>query len=183
MVDYRLELYGIRNSGCLISHLVTEDGIRPAVAVTQPADPKAKVAIPALPQQIVEQFAEMSKRAAREEAVARFEDYKTDHAGFVEQEVERLTRMFDSRRGLLDDRIARNTRQIDHLRRFGTERQQSILPAIRGQIDADRARLQDLDTESRKRLDALHATLPEHYLRLLGATIIVRQGKLREMAT
>jgi hypothetical protein len=90
--------------------------------------------------------------------------------------------MFDSRRGLLDDRVSRNERQIDYLERYGTERQQSILPALRGQIDADRRRLAELEGERRERLDALHATLPAHHLQLLGVTMIVRPGKLKEMA-
>jgi uncharacterized protein involved in exopolysaccharide biosynthesis len=90
--------------------------------------------------------------------------------------------MFDSRRGLLDDRVARNSRQIRHLERFGTEREKRILPALRGQIDADGKRLAELEGERKERLDALHATIPAQYLRLLGVTMIVRPGKLKEMA-
>ncbi len=41
LVDYRLELHGIRDSGQLISHLVTDDGVVPAVRVVQPDDPSA----------------------------------------------------------------------------------------------------------------------------------------------
>jgi hypothetical protein len=182
LVDYRLELHGIRDSGCLISHLVTPDGIRPAVEVLQPTDSMLEVALPALPADVLREYEQMSRDAARREALARFEDYKTDHAAFVEAEVERLMRMFDSRRGLLDDRIARNERQIAQLERFGTDRQKGIIPALRGQIAADRARLAELDSEHKERLQALHATLPEQYLRLLGVTMIVRPGKLKELA-
>ena len=139
LVDYRLELHGIRNSGCLISHLVTEDGVRPPVEVIQPTDPTLEVKLPALPPELLRRLHEVSKEAARRDAIERFEAFKADHAAFVEQEVERLMRMFDSRRGLLDDRVARNKRQIDQLERFGAERQKSILPALRGQIDADQA--------------------------------------------
>jgi len=182
LVDYRLELYGIRDSGCLISHVVTSNGIDPPVEVIQPTESMLEVELPTLPAELLERFKEMSEKEARREAVTRFEEYKAEHAGLVEQEVERLMRMFDSRRGLLDDRIARNTRQIEYLEEFGTERQKSILPALRGQIDADQTRLAELETEREDRLAALHAKLPEHYLRLLGVTLIVRPGKLEEMA-
>jgi Helicase conserved C-terminal domain len=182
LVDYRLELHGIRDSGCLISHLVTNDGIAPAVDVIQPIESMLEATLPSLPPELLRRFEELSKGAARREALARFDAYKEEHAGFIEQEVERLMRMFDSRRGLLDDRVSRNERQIDQLERHGTERQKSILPALRGQIEADRKRLVELEGERRERLDALHATLPEHHLELLGVTMIVRPGKLKEMA-
>ena len=182
LVDYRLELYGIRDSGCLISHLVTETGVRPAVEVIQPVESTLKVKLPSLSEELQRRFDEMSAEAARREAIARFEAFKEENAGFLEQEVERLMRMFDSRGGLLEDRVARNKRQIDQLQRFGSERQRTILPALQGQINADQARLADLEGERKERLEALHATLPAHHLRLLGVTIIVRPGKLKEMA-
>jgi hypothetical protein len=182
LVDYRLELHGIRDSGCLISHLVTNEGIAPAVDVIEPTESMLEVRLQTLPPDLLHQFEETSKETARREALARFEEYKAEHAGFVEQEIARLMRMFDSRRGLLDDRVARNKRQIDQLERFGTERQKGILPALRGQIDADQARLAEIEGGRMERLDALHATVPEQYLRLLGVTMIVRPGKLKEMA-
>jgi Helicase conserved C-terminal domain len=182
LVDYQLDLYGIRDSGSLISHLVTSDGVKPPVGVSQPDEPMLEVRLPTLPPELLDRFQEMSEAAAQREAAARFEAYKADQAGLIEQEIERLMRMFDSRAGLLDDRIARNERQIDCLERFGTERQKTILPALRGQISADQARLAELYGERKVRLDALHATLPERHLRLLGVTIVVPRGKLREMA-
>jgi hypothetical protein len=91
--------------------------------------------------------------------------------------------MFDSRRGLLDDRLARTQRQIEDLDRFGTERQKRILPALRGQISADRRRLAELETERQERLESVHSTLPSHYLRLLGIAVIVRAGGLTELVT
>jgi Helicase conserved C-terminal domain len=182
LVDYRLELHGIRDSGCLISHLVTEDGVKPPVGVIEPTEPALAVRLPALPGGQVPRLQEMSEDAARRAALERFEAYKAEHAGFAEQEVERLARMFDSRRGLLDDRVARNSRQIGHLERFGTEREKRIIPALRGQIDADRKRLAELEGQRKERLDALHATIPAQHLRLLGVTMIVRPGKLKEMA-
>jgi Helicase conserved C-terminal domain len=182
LVDYRLELHGIRDSGCLISHLVTPEGIRPPVEVIQPTESMLEVELPTLSPELLDRFEEMSKEAARRAAIDWFEEYKEEHAGVVEQEVERLMRMFDSRRGLLDDRVARNTRQIEYLMEFGTEGQKAILPALRGQIDADRKRLSELEGERKDRLDALHATIPEQHLRLLGVTMIVRPGKLKEMA-
>jgi hypothetical protein len=182
LVDYRLELHGIRESGWLISHLVTDQGVKPAVEVMQPDQSLLEVKLPTLPAEQLSRLEAMSKEAARREALDRFEVYKEEHAGLVEQEIERVIRMFDSRRGLLDDRIARNERQIDHLERFGEERQRSILPALRGQIAADRPRIAEIEDERRERLELVHSTIPSHYLRLLGITIIVRKGKLREMA-
>jgi hypothetical protein len=182
LVDYRLELFGVRNSGKLISHLVTHDGIRAPVAVTQPTEPLFEVKLPAVPREVISAFEEMSNKSAHRDAMMHFEAYKTEHSNMLAQEVERLKRMFDSRRGLLDDRVARNKRQIDHLQRAGIARQQSILPALQGQIDADQARLVELDSERTERLRAVHATLPEHYLRLLGCTMVVRPGRLKEMA-
>lgn len=182
LVDYRLELHGIRDSGCLISHVVSEDGVHPPVEVLQPTEPMLEVAVPAFPPELRARFHAASKDAARREALARFETYKEEHAGYVEQEVERLMRMFDSRRGLLDDRVSRNERQIEYLDRYGTDRQKSILPALRGQIQADRKRLAELEGERKERLDVLHAALPAHHLELLGVTMIVRPGRLKEMA-
>ncbi len=182
LVDYRLELHGIRESGCLISHVVTEEGVQPAVDVLQPTEPTLEVTLPALSPELVARLESLSAEAARREAIARFKTYKEEHAGIVEQEVERLMRMFDSRRGLLDDRVLRNERQIEHLERFGTERQKSIIPALRGQIQADRKRLAELEGERKERLAELHATLPSHHLELLGVTMVVRPGKLKEMA-
>jgi hypothetical protein len=182
LVDYRLELHGIRNSGCLITHLVTEEGVRSPVEVIEPTEPTLVVKLPALTSERVRRLHEMSKDAARGEAQERFEAFNSEHAGFVEQELERLGRMFDSRRGLLDDRVERNLRQISLLEQAGTEREKRILPALRGQIDADRKRLAALEDERMERLNALHATIPGQYLRLLGVTMIVRPGKLKEMA-
>lgn len=182
LVDYRLELHGIRNSGCLITQLVTEDGVQQPLDLIEPTEPTLAVTLPALTADQVRRLRTMSTDAARREAQERFEAFKEEHAGFVEQELERLARMFDSRRGLLDDRTARNRRQIDYLERYGTEREKRILPALKGQIDADRKRLAQLDGERKERLDTLHATIPEQFLRLLGVTMIVRLGKLKEMA-
>lgn len=182
IVDYRLELHGIRDSGCLITHLVTDEGVKPPIEVIEPTEPTLAVKLPALTSDQVRRLQEMSKDAARREAQERFEAFKAEHAGFVEQEVERLARMFDSRRGLLDDRVARNSRQIRYIEQFGTERETRILPALRGQIDADRRRLAQLEGEREERLNALHATIPAQYMRLLGVTMIFRPGKLKEMA-
>jgi superfamily II DNA or RNA helicase len=181
LVDYRLELHGIRASGRLITHLVTDEEVLPPLAVDEP-DARLAVTLPALTADDVRRVREMSSRAARLAAMEQFEIFKEEHAGFVEQEVERLARMFDSRRGLLDDRLARNRRQIDRLESSGTEKERRILPALRGRVDADKTRLAELESERRDRLDVLHATLPEHYLKLLGVTLIVRRGKLKEMA-
>jgi Helicase conserved C-terminal domain len=182
LVDYRLELHGIRPSGCLISHLVTPEGIEPPVKVAKPTDPMLEVVLPVLSADVLLRSEKTSMDAARRDAMTRFEDYKSEHAAYVQEEVERLMRMFDSRRGLLEDRIARNEREIDRLVLFGTERQKTIIPALHGQIEADRSRLAEIDDEHKERLDAIHATLPEHHLRLLGITMIVRRGKLKEMA-
>ena len=183
LVDYRLELHGIRSSGGLISHLVTETGVKSPVEVIRPTDPELGVTLPALSQDAVDRLSKTSKPAARREAEDRFEEFKVEHAALVEQEVERLLRMFDSRRGLLTDRVARNDRQIHRLERFGTDREKRIVPALRGQIRADRTRLHELDGEQVARLDAVHAARPEQYLRLLGVTMIVRPGRLKEMAS
>lgn len=181
LVDYRLELHGIRDSGCLISHLVTDEGVKPTVQVLQPDDPLLEIKLPALPAEQLSRFADTSKEAARREALARFEAFKLEHGALVEQELERIVRMHDSRRGFLDDRITRNRREIESLERFGTASQKRILPARQGQISADEQRLRELEKERRERLDVLHGTLASHYLRLLGTTIIVRPGKLKEM--
>ena len=182
LVDYRLELHGIRDSGCLVTHLVTEEGVKPPLEVIEPTEPTLAVELPALAADQIRRLHETSNAAARREAQERFEAFKAEHVGIVEQEVERIARMFDSRRGLLDDRIARNSRQIRYLEQFGAEREKGILPALQGQIDADLKRLTELEGERKERLDTLHATIPEHYLRLLGVTMIVRPGKLKEMA-
>jgi hypothetical protein len=182
LVDYRLELYGIRDSGALISHLVTEEGVRPAVAVLEPDDPKLEVRLPALPAEQLARFADVSSSAARREALRQFEEYKAGHAALVEEELERIIRMFDSRRGFIHDRIRRNHREIERLEQSGTESQKRILPARRGQISADRARLAELDREQSERVSTVQSTLPAHFLRLLGAALVVRPGKLTELA-
>lgn len=181
LVDYRLELYGIRDSGRLITHLVSEDGVQPPVEVLRPSDPRSDVRLPQLPEDVVQRYEKRSVDAARREARTHFEEFKAEHASFLEQEIERLARMFDSRAGLLNDRIARNTRQIDQLDRFGTERQRSIIPALEGQVSADQTRVAELESERQERLTQLHKTLPSHYLRTLGVTYIVRPGKLEEL--
>lgn len=182
LVDYRLELYGLRHSGCLISHLVTDDGVRAAVEILQPDDAKLEVRLPVLSPERLTRFAEQSWAAARREAIGRFESYKADHAALVEQELERIIRMYDSRRGFIHDRVVRNRREIERLERFATESQQRIIPARRGQIAADEHRLAELDREQEDRVSAIQATLPTHFLRLLGAALIVRPGKLAELA-
>jgi hypothetical protein len=147
LVDYRIELFGIRDSGHLISHLVTEEGVRPPVVVSQPDDPSLEVQLPALPPATVERFAALSRDAARQEAIRHFEAFKADHAALVEQELERLTRMFDSRRGFLGDRSARNEREIERLELFGTATQKRIIPAVRGRVTADHARIAEVERE------------------------------------
>jgi hypothetical protein len=86
LVDYRLELYGIRNSGCLVSYLVTEGGVSPPVAVRQPSDPNLAVRVPALAPEIIKRLSVSCDNAARQAAVERFEEFKADHAALVEQE-------------------------------------------------------------------------------------------------
>lgn len=182
LVDYRLELFGLRDSGALISHVVTRDGIHPPVGVLQPEDPSLRVAIPKWPADVVQVLAATSQEAARREALARFEDFKSDHAALVEQELLRLARMYDSRRIFLDDRIARNQREVARLEASGTAAQRRIIPARQGQIAADRKRLAEIEDERRERVEAVQVTIPSHRLRLLGVAIIVPPGKLKEMA-
>lgn len=181
LVDYRLELYGIRDNGELLSHLVSSDGVKPPISVRQPEDPALGIHIPALPRRVVEEFAVMSSSAARQEAIQRFDTFKEEHAGVAEQEIERLTRMFNSRRGFIDDRIARNERQVEHLERSGTVSQQRIIPARQGQIRADRKRLAELEEERARRLREVHDMVPSYFLRLLGVALIVRRGGLQEL--
>jgi len=182
LVDYRVELYGIRDSGVLVSHLVTDDGVSAPVRVVQPDDPMLEVRLPSWPPQQVARYSEVSLEAVRLEAVRIFEDFKQDHAALVEQELDRLTRMFDSRRGFIDDRIARNDNEIERLERFGTESQKRIIPARQGQIDADRKRLAEIEQERRDRVDAVQTMIPSFHLRLLGLAMIVPVGHLKKLA-
>jgi hypothetical protein len=182
LVDYRLELHGLRDSGLLISHLVTGKGVRPPIDVLQPDDPSLEVRLPPLSAESLARFAEQSRDAARREALARFEEFKADHAALMEEEVDRIERMFTSRQGFLQDRVARNRREIERLEHYGTESQRQIIPARQGQIAADQKRLAALDAEQGQRVDQLRQTLPSHYLRLLGVTLVVRVGALKEMA-
>jgi hypothetical protein len=182
LVDYRIELYGIRDSGHLISHLVTEQGVRAPVAVSQPDDPSLVVELPPMQPATLEWFATISRAAARDEAVRHFEAFKSDHGVLVEQELERLTRMFDSRRGFLGDRIDRNKREMDRLEQFGTASQKRIIPAVRGRVTADQARVADVDNERRQRMDRVEALVPSYFLRLLGIALVVPPGGLQELA-
>jgi predicted metalloprotease len=156
--------------------------VQPAVDAVEPSDPTLEVTLPAFSPAFLGHLHSLSREAAQREAIARFEAHKEEHAGFVEQEVERLVRMFDSRRGLLDDRIARNERLIERLELHGTARQRNIIRARRGQIQADKGRLAELESERRERLNVLHTTLPGRQLELLGVTMIVSPDKLKEMS-
>jgi hypothetical protein len=182
LVDYRLELHGLRDSGCLISHLVTRSGVMAPVQVLRPEDPALEVRLPAIPSEQLSTFAESSREAARRDALTRFEEFKAEQAALIEQELERIIRMFDSRKGFLGDRITRNHREVKRLQRFGTEAQKRIIPARRGQIAADEKRLAELEDEQRERANVLQGTLPSHFLRLLAVTLVVRPGRLKEMA-
>ena len=81
LVDYRLELHGIRDSGCLLSYLVTEDGVGPA-GRSAPARPirTLEVSFPRWPAERVKRFEKMSLEAARLDAIDRFEAFKEEHA-------------------------------------------------------------------------------------------------------
>lgn len=182
LVDYRLELDGIRSSGCLLSYLVTDEGAREPIEVLQPTDPHLEARLPAWPADRVQRFEKLSLEAARRDAIDRFATFKEDHAAVVERELERLARMHDSRSGFIDDRIARNDREIERLEEFGTESQRRIIPARQGQIEADRKRLAELAHEHRQRVDAIQATIPSFHLRLLGVAMIVPAGRLQELA-
>jgi Helicase conserved C-terminal domain/RNA polymerase recycling family C-terminal len=182
LVDYRLELSGIRNSGCLLSYLATDEGVRAPVAVVQPTDPHLGVRLPGWPVERVERLERQSLEAARLDAIERFAVFKDEHAALVEQEFDRLNRMYASRRGFIDDRITRNEREIARLEAFGTESQKRIIPARKGQIDADKTRLKKLDEERLERVNAVHETIPSFHLRLLGVAMIVPVGRLRELA-
>lgn len=181
LVDYRIELYGIRNSGKLHSHVVTASDVRPAVSLLPPSDPSLEVELPAWPRSMVRDMAARSKAAAREDALATLAAFKAEHAAIVEAEFERLNRMYESRRFFVDDRIARNEREIDRLKREGTESQKRILPARQGQVAADQKRLAELEQERKERVQAVRAEIPSHRLTLLGAAMIVRPGRLTEM--
>jgi hypothetical protein len=150
--------------------------------VLRPDDPTLQVKLPALSPDQIARLWTSSHEAARREAIVRFEEFKSEQAALAEQELERIIRMFDSRRGFLNDRIARNRREVDRLQRFGTESQKRIIPARRGQIAADEQRLAELADEQQERVNVLHATLPSHFLELLAVTLVVRPGRLKEMA-
>jgi hypothetical protein len=181
LVDYRLELHGIRPSGLLISHVVSDAGVRPAVPVRQPNDPSLEVRFPTLPAAESTRLAMLSLDAARVEAINHFEEFKKEHAAIVEQELERLRRMYDSRRAFLDDRILRNEHEVDRLESEGTQSQRRIIPAVRGRITADRGRIGEIEDERKNRVDGVHAELPSYRLVLLGAAMIVRPGGLEEL--
>jgi hypothetical protein len=182
LVDYRLELHGVRDSGSLITHLVTEDGVREAVSISAPSDPLAHQELPGLEPAVVEALRRMSADAARREASARFDEFKLEHALLVEQERDRLTRLYDSGRGFLDDRVARTEREIAKLEAYGTESQKRILPALQGRLRADRNRLTEIESERAARLDELRTTLPSHRLELLGVAVIVPVSNSAEVA-
>jgi hypothetical protein len=181
LVDYRLELHGIRNSGCLLSYLVTESGVSPPVDVRQPSDAALAAQLPALSAELAERLSGMCEEEARRVALERFQEFTEENAALLEQELERLTRMFDSRRAFVDDRVARNDRQIARLESIGSEREKRIIPALRGQIDADHKRLAEIEQERRARVEEVQAVIPSHFLRLLGIALVVRAGRLEEM--
>jgi hypothetical protein len=126
-------------------------------------------------------MAALSKVAAREDALAVFAAFREEHAAIVEAELERLNRMYESRRVFIDDRIARNQREIERLKREGTVAQKRILPAREGQVTADQKRLAELEDERKARVKSVQAEIPSHKLTLLGAAMIVRPGGLMEM--
>ncbi len=112
-----------------------------------------------------------------------FEEFKNEHVAILEQEVERIVRMFDSRRGFLDDRIKRTKGQISSIQRHGLEHQKRIIPALRGQVDAAERRVRELEKERKERLRVVHGATPEFRLRLLAVTVVVPEGGLQELAT
>jgi len=183
LVDYRVDLYGIRNSGRLLTHLVTRTDVRSPVSIIQPDDPFLKLQLPTWPHDLVRDMAGRSRAAARAEAIRAFEAYKEDHAAMVEAELDRLDRMFRSRRGFHEDRVSRIEKEVARLEQEGTASQQRILPARKGQIAADRKRLAELETERTSRVSAVQAEIPSHRLELLGAAMIVPKGRLGEWAS
>lgn len=181
LIDYRIELYGIRNSGRLLSHLVTADRVLPPVAVDQPTDPSLEVHLPAWPRELLRDMAKRSQGAARGDAVEVFRGFKEQHAAIVEADLERLNRMYASRRTFMDDRIARNEREIARLESDGSQAQRRIIPARKGQVTADRARLEEIEIERKARIASVRAEIPSHRLTLLGAAMIVRRGRFEEL--
>jgi predicted phage gp36 major capsid-like protein len=121
-----------------------------------------------------------STTAARYDAQSKFEAFRAENTNLKAQEKARVLRMYDSREGLVNDRIQHNTRQIAHLREL-TSQQQRIVPALEGQIKADHARLGEMTRERQERLDGLDTTMAEQTLKCLGATLIVRPGALEAM--
>jgi hypothetical protein len=181
LVDYRIELYGIRSSGRLLSHLVTADEVLPSVSVLQPTDPSLEIELPLWPRELIKDMAKRSQVAARAEAIDAFRGFKEEHAAIVEAELERLNRMYASRRTFMDDRIARNEREIARLERDGSQAQRRIIPARKGQVTADRARLEEIELERKARIASVRAEIPSHRLTLLGAAMILRPGRLEEL--
>lgn len=182
LVDYRLELYGIRDSGQLISHIVSDDGVSAPIRVLPPDDPLAEVWLPEWPRERIKRYSKLSWDAARRAAVDAFASYKRDHAVLLEQELDRVARSFNSRRGLHDDRIARNRREVKWQETYGTERQKQILPALRGQIVQSEKRLAELEAERDEKVKELRAIIPSQRLTLLSVAMIVPVGRLKEMA-
>jgi ATP-dependent helicase HepA len=183
LVDYKIDLFGIRNSGRLVSHLVTETDVRPPVSIIKPNDPLLELQLPTWSRDLIDGMAKRSWAAARAEAIRALEAYKEDHAAIVEAELDRLNRMFRSRRGFHEDRVTRLEREVARLEREGTASQQRIIPARKGQIAADHKRLAELEDERMSRVSAVQAEIPAHRLDLLSVAMIAPKGQLRKWAT
>ncbi len=173
VVDYEFRFSGVRDRQELLSHLVRGDDTVDAPRLAVHGKPNEYVQLPHLPDDDVVKMIETSTSAAKEEIDRRFQLFCSDNDVNFTAELKRLEKLFRFQRRHFKLRIARTEAQIKRLREYGTESERRVLPALRGRIETDMRRIEEIEEIRKARLDELKKRRrPSQQFRPVGVTIL-----------
>jgi hypothetical protein len=173
VVDYELRFTGVRDRQELLTHLISGREVGDAPTVPLAGSPSEFVPIPVEADDDFVNVIQMSTSAAEKEIERRFQLFCLDNELNFEAELGRLEKLFAFQRRHFELRIARTEAQIKRLLSVGTEAERRVIPALRGRIETDRRRIEEIEELRKARLEELERRRqPSQQFRPVGVTLL-----------
>jgi superfamily II DNA or RNA helicase len=142
---YELRFFGVEERTQLYEHVVSSEGVSPALRSDAPQDPDAVVDFGGWSQEAVDAAEQMSRAAADEHARQHFELFSATNQKLYEESLLRLEKRFAAQRKSFQERIDRNEQLIRDAAVLGLSA--TSVSARRGVVTRNRRSLAELALE------------------------------------
>jgi hypothetical protein len=173
LVDYEVIFSGVRGRHELVSHVINGDGDGHLPRLKVPSDPHHELSLRQLDHEAASEITALSRDCANDQLSDRAEAFRQHNDEDYRAERARLEKRFRFQQHHFEQRIERTEDQIARLEAYGTDSERRVLPALRGRIDQDRRRIQEIGDERELELAELEQRRePGEQIRPIGVTLL-----------